>query len=253
MITDGLAERSLGRLERAVGEARWSDYVMPVWLPFLDIILFLVLIPAIVFFAVIGLLAVSFTLLLLLAAPIVVDVYVVYRWVSRRNMHFERSQAMFRAALGVVEGLGLDARGASAVLKEMLLAERPSSPLFWVLVLLLTSPIPVLGFLLRIYFLHMLTRDFYLHSVREELLAEELDKVLPEPCPRPPHYLLRRLPDRNTVVYALLTIVTFGLFALYWVYAVTVDPNEHFQKHRLYDRRLLEALRETPSCVGAGS
>ncbi len=129
MITDGLAERSLGRLERAVGEARWSDYVMPVWLPFLDVVLFLVLVPVIVLFAAAGLVAVSFTLLpLLLVAPIVVDVYVVYRWVSRRNMHFERSQAMFRAALGVVEGLGLDARGASAVLKEMLLAERPSSP-----------------------------------------------------------------------------------------------------------------------------
>ena len=56
--------------------------------------------------------------------------------------------------------------------------------------------------------------------------------------------IVQTMPDRNTVLYIVLTIVTLGLFLLYWVYVVTNDPNKHFAVHRSVEQNLVRALEE---------
>jgi hypothetical protein len=41
-----------------------------------------------------------------------------------------------------------------------------------------------------------------------------------------------------------ITIVTAGLFLLYWVYTLTKDSNKHFESHGVIERDILVALRE---------
>ena len=50
------------------------------------------------------------------------------------------------------------------------------------------------------------------------------------------------LPDRSFVLYLILTIITLGIFGIYWLYVLLKDPNEHFKHHILVEDRLLGQL-----------
>ena len=50
------------------------------------------------------------------------------------------------------------------------------------------------------------------------------------------------LPERNFVLYLILTIITAGLFGIYWLYILLKDPNQHFMYHRQIEDQLLSAL-----------
>ncbi len=52
------------------------------------------------------------------------------------------------------------------------------------------------------------------------------------------------LKERSMIVYAVLTILTVGVFLFYWFYVLVEDPNKHFeQQHRFENmlRRIVEA------------
>ncbi|MEM1713372.1 MAG: DUF4234 domain-containing protein [Desulfurococcaceae archaeon] len=51
------------------------------------------------------------------------------------------------------------------------------------------------------------------------------------------------VPDRSTLLYLILTIVT-GIFLIYWVYTLTKDPNKHFESHSVLERELVTALKQ---------
>ena len=48
--------------------------------------------------------------------------------------------------------------------------------------------------------------------------------------------------ERSLVLYAILTLVTFGLFAVYWLYVLIKDPNDHFDGHELVEPEILRAI-----------
>ena len=50
------------------------------------------------------------------------------------------------------------------------------------------------------------------------------------------------LPDRSFVLYLILTIITLGLFGIYWLYVLLKDPNEHFKHHILVEDQLFGQL-----------
>jgi len=50
------------------------------------------------------------------------------------------------------------------------------------------------------------------------------------------------MPDRSSVLYLILTIITAGLFGIYWVYVLLKDPIEHFKYHIQAESQLLSAL-----------
>jgi len=50
------------------------------------------------------------------------------------------------------------------------------------------------------------------------------------------------LKERNVLLYALATILTLGIFTIYWFYAVTKDQNEHFMTHERFESKLISAL-----------
>ncbi|MFQ5950797.1 MAG: DUF4234 domain-containing protein, partial [Candidatus Geothermarchaeales archaeon] len=41
----------------------------------------------------------------------------------------------------------------------------------------------------------------------------------------------RPMPERSVVLYLVLSIVTLGIFGIYWLYTLIDDPNLHFRHH----------------------
>ncbi|MEM3913533.1 MAG: DUF4234 domain-containing protein, partial [Desulfurococcaceae archaeon] len=95
------------------------------------------------------------------------------------------------------------------------------------------------------YVYHFLNKDFVKHSEKEKLLIAEFFDEVREKIPS----FTRRIeefnivPDRSTLLYLILTIVT-GIFLIYWVYTLTKDPNKHFESHSVLERELVTALKQ---------
>lgn len=236
-------EALLGRAEELVEQAKSTDYVMPVVLPFAPAIL-VVMGFILVIVGLVGMTAdsaaayVLFTGLAVLFAGIAVNFYVVYKWVARRNAHFRRSLQLFEVLAEVAELLRF--RRSYAVrsrLNELrVVNSRTRSAL--ANALLIVVPLYIY------YVFHFLNKDFSEHSVKEKLLVAELLEDLRERMPsfarRPDEFA--EVPSRSTFLYLILTWVT-GLFMLYWVYTLTKDPNQHFESHAVLEHELITALK----------
>jgi len=231
----------LSIVRNTIEEAWATDYVMPLLLPFLGIILLIVSIIPIAalsasgaFSAVVAAAAVFFVIAV---AAIIIDLYVIYKWIKRRNDHFRRSHKLSASIIDYIVAKGAndpEIASMKSMIEEARFRESEKSAALWI-VLIIVLPIVIL------YVMHFLTRDFYEHEQREQIIYKNLAEILkrrgialqiPE----------TRIPDRNTILYIILTIITLGLFSIYWVYAITKDPNEHFGEHKKFEQNLLLAL-----------
>ena len=64
------------------------------------------------------------------------------------------------------------------------------------------------------------------------LASKDIEMPVPE----------RPLKERSTILYVGLTIVTLGIFAIYWLYVLIKDPNAHFEHQRRTEDAILAAL-----------
>jgi len=49
--------------------------------------------------------------------------------------------------------------------------------------------------------------------------------------------------ERSMMLYAVLTVITFGLFGIYWLYVLIDDPNKHFVRQEAVEDALKKALQ----------
>jgi len=239
----------LSVVRNTIEEAVETDYVMPIILPFLVPILLIVSIIVIAVLLAGGIFSESETLiatsmltfvavfLAIVVAFIIINLYVTYKWIKRRNDHFRRSHKLLTSIIDYMVAKGVnDPEIASmrSMIEEAKFRESERSAALWIF---LTMVLSIVG----LYVMHFLTRDFYEHELREQKIYKNLAEVLkrrgialqvPEPM----------IPDRNTVIYIILTIVTLGLFGIYWIYVITKDPNKHFLEHKKFEQNLLIAL-----------
>ncbi len=257
-----LASTYLSSIKQTVREAELTDYIMPIWLPYLASIL-----------AVIGglLLLIGFTtgihahamhqryyagpyysemrgnnialgaiavLAVIAIIGTIINLYVIYKWIARRNTHFSRVQRLYSGIISFLEALGVndpELANMKNIAEEARFRESEKSAGLWLILYI------VLGFIAWAYIMHFLTRDFVEHEYREQMFFKNLAEIAKRRnlVLEPPR---RTVPDRNTVLYLILTIITLGLFGLYWIYTVTRDPNEHFLEHRKFEQRLVDVL-----------
>ncbi len=64
------------------------------------------------------------------------------------------------------------------------------------------------------------------------LVSKDIEMPIPE----------KPLKERSVMLYVGLTIVTFGLFAIYWLYVLIMDPNSHFEHQHRTEDAILAAL-----------
>jgi hypothetical protein len=246
-LSSQLGESYIAQIKRLVSEAEITDYIMPLWLPYFGAILavigFVALIPIMLkggeeSVSVDVVTGVAVFILLLAVVGTIVQLYVIYKWIARRNDHFGRSQRLRSLIVEYLRVKGLqdpEISNMRNILEEARFKEQRRGAVLWLLLYL------IIGFIAWAYIMHFLTRDFAEHEHREHMFYQNLADilarrnialVLPE----------RRIPDRNTILYVILTIITLGLFGLYWIYVVTKDPNEHFLEHRRFEPQLVDAL-----------
>ncbi|MEM4671267.1 MAG: DUF4234 domain-containing protein [Desulfurococcaceae archaeon] len=247
MSTGSLAEHYIAEMRRISREAAETDYVMPIWLPFIPMILILIgllaSIPALLGGK--GALAGLGAFFVLIFIGAIINIYVLYKWISRRNNHFRRTASLYGNLVSALESLKLtDAEVAQirSSVQEMQYEEREKSAALWIILSLIVG-------IVILYVYHFLNKDFHKHERREVAIYENLARIL-ERRGIAVSRLEPRIPSRSTILYIVLSIITLGIFGLYWIYTLTRDPNEHFRAHHLVEEnaiRALEQLARTPA------
>ena len=242
------------RIEEYVRRRDFTDYIMPIWLPFLPVSI--VLIASFILLTTLtihknygyyhfsylyeDIAYLAFGIYLILAVfATAINVYVVYKWVSRRNEHFKRQRLLFNSIKDFLKSKGFDVSGLETICMEIDIEETEKNAVLWALI----QFVPYVGGFLLIYVYHFLNKDFYRHEKREEHFLSALSNVLSKAGFDFSYIRYNTIPDRSTILYLVLTILTFGFFGLYWVYTLTKDPNNHFVEHRKWEDTMLNILR----------
>ncbi|WP_457550056.1 DUF4234 domain-containing protein [Archaeoglobus sp.] len=248
----------LEQIEEYVRKREFTDYIMPLWLPFLPVILSLTAViifitfffytytakqtyfesyhlepifvkPFEVFF-------VELLIALLLIVSAIINIYVLYKWIWRRNEHFKRVRLLFSAIKDFLKERGYNVSRLEMVCVEIEVEETEKNAILWTLL----PFVPYVGWILLIYIYHFLNKDFYRHERREDNFLNALSSLLPDFS----YVRYSQIPERNTILYFVLTFLTLGFFSFYWIYTLTKDPNNHFVEHRRWEDQLLNVLRK---------
>lgn len=184
--------------------------------------------------------------------------YATYRLVGRRDEHGRRRLAfmsyVWHALAARADALGrrsdvqpgLD--NLSRIYAEVEAHERRNKrePALWTILRFILEPVGA-------YINHFLNDDMRFLDRWETSFAENVEWVLGRlgidaAIPRRQHLVERR----DTVLYVVLTIVTLGLFALYWRYTVMTDGNAHFDEDAAMEDAILRALGVEPAAPAFG-
>jgi len=181
---------------------------------------------------------------LLLLVGFIVSLMLIYKLIKRRNTHFKRQQFLLddivKAVKTIAEKKGVDAEvGLSScerAVREAKAEETEKGAMLWAI-------LSAIIFIAEWYINYFLMKDFYKHERGEDGFWEDLSKVLDKcgvkfSAPRRSEII----PNRSFILYLILSIITLGLFRIYWLYVLLKDPNEHFKYHIQVEDQLLSTL-----------
>jgi len=174
----------------------------------------------------------------------IVSIVLIYKLVKRRSTHFKRQQFLIEDVISALRTLAkkkevnveVELSSCERTVREVRAEETEKDAVLWAIL----SAIVILA---HWYVNYFLMKDFYKHERREDGFWEDVKSVLNK-C-GVTFSLPRRtevLPDRSFVLYLILTIITLGLFGIYWLYVLLKDSNEHFKYHIQIEDELLSAL-----------
>jgi len=118
------------------------------------------------------------------------------------------------------------------------LEETEKSAVVWVVLLI----IPLLNIIAGLYILYFLTTDYYKHERMEDNILSDLDRAFSAMGMQFVYHRTDPIPHRSFVLYLILSIITLGLFALYWEYCLIKDPNNHFVNHAMFEPAIIQLL-----------
>ena len=166
-----------------------------------------------------------------------------YLLIKRRRSHFKRQNTLFNELEKVIFFLGKENIADfdlnqffnnKSFMGENFNHER--NPILWSI---LSVFIPFIQF----YVFYFLMNDFYLHERLEDSYWEDIKKALDKSGINFSYYPRKKtLLRRSFVLYLILTIVSSGLFIIYWIYVLIKDPNHHFQYHIKIENQLLSSI-----------
>ena len=169
--------------------------------------------------------------------------YVIWQLVSRRDRHFRR---IARLAEDATVYLRARAEAAGTDIGERLVrleaAQRPlresaaeRGALIWTILCFVSQGVG--SFVLW----YVLMADFRQHEQQEEQLVSVTNEALVALGENPGLVSHPQVPERSYWLYLFLTIITLGLFSVYWYYCLIEDPNRHFGAQAEWEARLVRA------------
>lgn len=172
---------------------------------------------------------------------VVLEIYVFYRWLDARNKHFNRSREFYRAVAEYLsERVSGDAKDKVEEFKGSVdtlwnMKRRDIGSVVWAILAAIFS--------LGMYLLMHITIDYYIHRKLEEEVSIKLNDVFTA-LGLPKAEWRETFEEREVLLYALLTLLTLGLFQIYWYYVISKDQNEHFDTHSRFEEQVINNLEK---------
>ncbi len=196
------------------------------------------------------------------AASALVAIYLWwYNWLlySRRNNHFDRIKRLKVSLSGLLEEKTEVEKGIlnkTDSFLERKEAPRPNILFFlWLILSYLGSfsgfsaPLGVLSFvslIVGLVVLYYLTTDYFYHEQGEIAFLQKVTAALGKKGTALTATPSNPLQTRSFGLYIFLSIITLGIFCLYWAYVIFKDPNKHFDTHQVWEselERIVEQLK----------
>jgi hypothetical protein len=177
-------------------------------------------------------------------------IYAHYKLIQREQEHFDRmarfNSDLYKLATEQADDTG-KANEVSAQLDELrgmdedfqrLQAGKERSAALWTIISIITFG---LAYFYVYYFLH---KDLIEHQRAEAEYIEKASLVLNQlGIGKHPVSVEQIVGERSYALYLLLSVVTFGLFGIYWNYTFFKDGNAHFLEHRRFEDQLMSVIR----------
>jgi hypothetical protein len=178
------------------------------------------------------------------------DIYVHFKMIQRQQEHFKRMGRFNDDLLKLVEerAEAIDRTSEHArdmeelrVLNEdfqRLQRGKERSPGLWIVLSIVTLG---LAFLFVLWFLNA---DLIAHQRAEAEYLEKASQLLVKMgIGKHPIVVEEVVPNRSFGLYLFLTVITVGLFELYWSYVRIKDGNTHFDEHDRFEDQLVGVIR----------
>lgn len=244
------SEQAKQRIMETISQRGHTDEMIPEWWVLLPILVVLLSVgvsiigffyaPFASIFVTIGASIVSAIIILLL----------IYKLLKRHNLHLAREATLRRSIIdffrfkGEEKGAGNQVyqytQAMEGIDREGLAVEKPQDALLWTILCI----IPIINYVAYILIAYWLTnfspghdRRFFAFAQNTQYAGNQvgMQNLMP-PVWRP-------VPERSFILYIVLTIVTFGLFAIYWVYVLIKDLNEHFKNEWEFEDALVAQMQ----------
>ncbi len=172
--------------------------------------------------------------------------YLVYQLINRRNMHFAREEALLWKTLDQVRSKTpqsdmrtlLPLSFAEQNLFRLSVMGKERSAVLWGLLAL----IPYAGWLAIVYALAFLSHDLGKHEQMEDMVLEDMGRVMMAHSGPAFPTRLGRMPRQTVPLYLVFSIITLGIFPLVWLYLSVKNPQAHFEYHRSVEASLASSL-----------
>jgi amino acid transporter len=245
-----MSEQAKQRILGTINERGRTDEMIPEWWVLLPVIAVVISVGVTIlgfFFAPLAGIVVS------LAVGVVTTIIVlllIYKLLKRHNLHLVREANLRR---GIIDYLRFktDEKGAGQNVyqytqamegldREAVATEKPQDALLWTILCI----IPIIEYVAYILIAYWLTtfdsnhdRRFFAFAQNTQYAGSQIGmgSIMPP--------MWRQVPDRSFILYVVLTIITFGLFALYWAYVLIKDMNEHFKNEWEFEDALVRELQ----------
>ncbi len=192
------------------------------------------------------LLEILFLWLVLGIISFIVSIVLIYKLVDRRNTHFKRQTFLMEDTIKLLRKIAEEKKTSvetelslcERTLREARAEETERSAVLWAI-------LSAVIFIATWYVYYFLMKDFYKHERREDEFWEDISKILSKlGISFSPPRRMNPLPNRNFILYLILSIITIGIFGIYWLYVLIKDPNEHFRYHASIDEELFTTLEK---------
>lgn len=176
-----------------------------------------------------------------------------YNWLlyKRRNEHFERTNNLRKRLAELLEEKRGIEKGSLTQIDPLAERREASRPyyLFWVWLVCsyvgslsslvpVTWPLTIIAIIIGLVILYYLTVDYYYHEQGEVAFLGKISVALEKSGSSLVVNPTSPLHRRSYGLYIFLSIITLGIFGIYWAYVIFHDPNRHFDTHEVWESEL---------------
>jgi hypothetical protein len=178
----------------------------------------------------------------------ILELVLFYKMLKRNEAHFKR-EAILRTALVnyfremgnatyKTQMIGAQLGTMESINQEAASREKDHN----VILLVILMIIPIVNFFAMLYILYILTKEPFGHDQRWHAFSQNVQSAAQQVGMNIMTPSWKTLKERSYLLYILLTILTIGIFAIYWVYVLVTDMNEHMQTQWQFEDGLMREL-----------